>query len=198
MEELDHYTGKVWTHILSLKRKDATRLDCDNAKVWMNLLRTNHNDIAAMNIPPNHFRWYAVFHDEVNATPDVHMMAWSDDPKVGFLTQKGIASIRSKMTNEIFRDEMTELYIRKDAAYKESIQTAKALYWSAFGRWKPVPPMTPGLRKSCKNSPRHWRRSAANMSIPICQNRSRHRWMPLWSGWRSSRRWRLATTNGGS
>ena len=57
MEELDHYTGKVWTHILSLKRKDATRLDCDNAKVWMNLLRTNHNDIAAMNIPPNHFRW---------------------------------------------------------------------------------------------------------------------------------------------
>lgn len=34
--------------------------------------------------------------------------------------------------------------------------------------------------------------------IPICQNRSRHRWMPLWSGWRSSRRWRLATTNGGS
>ena len=55
------------------------------------------------------------------------MMAWSDDPKVGFLTQKGIASIRSKMTNEIFRDEMTELYIRKDAAYKESIQTAKAL-----------------------------------------------------------------------
>ena len=22
MEELDHYTGKVWTHILSLKRKE--------------------------------------------------------------------------------------------------------------------------------------------------------------------------------
>ena len=74
MEELDHYTGKVWTHILSLKRKDATRLDCDNAKVWMNLLRTNHNDIAAMNIPPNHFRWYAAFHDEVKH-PHVHMMA---------------------------------------------------------------------------------------------------------------------------
>ena len=33
--------------------------------------------------------------------------------------------MRSKMTNEIFRDEMTELYIRKDVAYKESVQTAK-------------------------------------------------------------------------
>jgi len=53
------------------------------------------------------------------------MMAWSDDPKVGFLTQKGIASIRSKMTNEIFRDEMTELYIRKDAAYKESRKSTR-------------------------------------------------------------------------
>lgn len=33
--------------------------------------------------------------------------------------------MRSKMTNEIFRNEMTQLYIQKDAAYKESIQTAK-------------------------------------------------------------------------
>ena len=79
-----------------------------------------------MRIPPEKFRWYAAYHDEGHH-PHIHMMAWSDDPKVGFLTQKGIASIRSKMTNEIFRDEMTELYIRKDAAYKESIQTAKAL-----------------------------------------------------------------------
>ena len=26
MRELDHYTGNVWTHIISLKREDATRL----------------------------------------------------------------------------------------------------------------------------------------------------------------------------
>ena len=53
---LDRYTGNVWTHILSLKREDATRLGYDNAKAWMNLLRANRNDIAAaMNIPLNHF-----------------------------------------------------------------------------------------------------------------------------------------------
>ena len=46
-DELDHYTGNVWTHILSLKREDAARLGYDNAKAWMNLLRANRNDIAA-------------------------------------------------------------------------------------------------------------------------------------------------------
>ena len=53
------------------------------------------------------------------------MMVWSADPKKGYLTRDGIAVMRSKMTNAIFREEMKELYIKKDAAYKESIQTAK-------------------------------------------------------------------------
>lgn len=125
--ELETHAGKVWTFIFSLRREDAERLGYSKAAAWQNLLKQESHSIAeAMRIPPEKFRWYAAYHDEGHH-PHIHMMAWSDDPKVGFLTQKGIASIRSKMTNEIFRDEMTELYIRKDAAYKESIQTAKAL-----------------------------------------------------------------------
>lgn len=125
--ELETHTGKVWTFIFSLQREDAERLGYSKAAAWQNLLKQESHSIAeAMRIPPEKFRWYAAYHDEGHH-PHIHMMAWSGDPKAGFLTQKGIASIRSKMTNEIFRDEMTELYIRKDAAYKESIQTAKAL-----------------------------------------------------------------------
>ena len=125
--ELETHAGKVWTFIFSLRREDAERLGYSKAAAWQNLLKQESHSIAeAMRIPPEKFRWYAAYHDEGHH-PHIHMMAWSDDPKVGFLTQKGIASIRSKMTNEIFRDEMTELYIRKDAAYKESMQTAKAL-----------------------------------------------------------------------
>ena len=124
MEELDHYTGKVWTHILSLKRKDATRLDCDNAKVWMNLLRTNHNDIAAMNIPPNHFRWYAAFHDEVKH-PHVHMMAWSAVPGEAYLTREGIRKIKSTLTNQILRQEMLHTYEQKSQSQDEVVREAR-------------------------------------------------------------------------
>ena len=124
MEELDHYTGKVWTHILSLKRKDATRLDCDNAKVWMNLLRTNHNDIAAMNIPPNHFRWYAAFHDEVKH-PHVHMMAWPAVPGEAYLTREGIRKIKSTLTNQIFRQEMLHTYEQKSQSQDEVVREAR-------------------------------------------------------------------------
>ena len=42
------------------------------------------------------------------------MMVWSDDPKEGFLTREGIAATRSKLTNTIFRDEMIQIYERKD------------------------------------------------------------------------------------
>ena len=117
MRELDQYTGNVWTHILSLKREDAARLGYDNAKAWRNLLRANRNDIAAaMNIPPNHFRWYAAFHDEGNH-PHVHMMAWSTVPGEAYLTQDGIRNIKSMLTNQIFRQEMLHTYEQKSQSY---------------------------------------------------------------------------------
>ena len=77
-----------------------------------------------MRIQTDDFRWYAAYHDEGHH-PHVHMMVWSAEPKKGYLTREGIAAMRSRMTNAIFREEMTELYIKKDAAYKESIQTVK-------------------------------------------------------------------------
>ena len=125
MRELDQYTGNVWTHILSLKREDAARLGYDNAKAWQNLLRANRNDIAAaMNIPPNHFRWYAAYHDEGDH-PHVHMMAWSTVPEEAYLTKEGIRQIKSKLMNQIFRQEMLHTYEQKSQSRDELVREAR-------------------------------------------------------------------------
>ena len=50
MEELENYTGNVWTHIISLKREDAARLGFDNAAAWRNLIRAHRNE---MNVAPS-------------------------------------------------------------------------------------------------------------------------------------------------
>ena len=123
--ELEAHNGKVWTFIFSLRREDAERLGYNKAAAWQNLLKQESAAIAgAMRIQTDDFRWYAAYHDEGHH-PHVHMMVWSTEPKKGYLTREGIAAMRSKMTNAIFHEEMKELYIKKDAAYKESIQTAK-------------------------------------------------------------------------
>ena len=125
MSELEAHDGNVWTIIYSLRREDAARLGYDNADAWRGLLMMHAQDLAkAMKIPADHFRWYAAFHNEGHH-PHIPMMVWSDAPKEGFLTREGIAAMRSKLTNTIFRDEMLQIYERKDVAYKELIEAAQ-------------------------------------------------------------------------
>ena len=125
MAELENYTGNVWTHIISLKRNDAERLGYNNARAWRNLLRAHRNNIAAaMNIPPQDFRWYAAFHDEGNH-PHVHVMAWSAKPDQAYLSQDGIRQIKSKLTNDIFQQEMLHLYEQKTVSRDQLVREAR-------------------------------------------------------------------------
>lgn len=125
MAELESYTGNVWTHIISLKREDAARLGFDNAATWRNLIRAHRNDIAAaMKIPPNDFRWYAAFHDE-GEHPHIHMMAWSSKAGQAYLSKDGIRHIKSKLTNDIFRNEMLHLYEQKSESRDELVRQAR-------------------------------------------------------------------------
>ena len=125
MNEMEHYTGNVWTHIISLKREDAARLGFDNAAAWRDLLRAHRNDIAAaMKIPPNDFRWYAAFHDE-GEHPHVHMMAWSAKPGQAYLSKDGIRQIKSTLTNHIFQNEMLHLYEQKSMSRDELVHEAR-------------------------------------------------------------------------
>lgn len=125
MNELENYTGNVWTHIISLKREDAARLGFDNAAAWRDLLRAHRNDIAAaMKIPPNDFCWYAAFHDEGDH-PHVHMMAWSAKAGQAYLSKDGIRQIKSTLTNHIFQNEMLHLYEQKSMSRDELVHEAR-------------------------------------------------------------------------
>ena len=122
--ELQSCEKNVWTHIVSLKREDAMRLGYDNARSWRNLLRAHRNDIAAaMNIPPNDFRWYAAFHDEGDH-PHVHMMAWSVGDAPGYLSKVGIRNIKSVLTNDVFRQEMLHVYEQKNQSRDDLVAEA--------------------------------------------------------------------------
>ena len=125
MAELERYSGNVWTHIISLKREDAARLGFDNAAAWRNLIQAHRNDIAAaMKIPPNDFRWYAAFHDE-GEHPHIHMMAWSAKTGQAYLSKEGIRQIKSKLINDIFRNEMLHLYEQKSDSRDELVRESR-------------------------------------------------------------------------
>ena len=125
MQELQTHKGNVWTIIYSLRREDAARLGYDNAASWRALLRSKQADFAeAMQIPPSQLHWYAAFHDEGDH-PHIHMMLWSDDPKYGFLRKDKLLHLQSVLTNMIYADELNEVYIKKDIAYKDVTEAAR-------------------------------------------------------------------------
>ena len=125
LKELEEHQGNVWTFIYSLRREDAQRLGYDRAAAWRTLLRSQQVEMAtAMKISPDKLPWYAAFHDE-DTHPHIHMMVWSADSKEGYLTRTGVAELRSRMTGEIFRDELLQLYQQKDMSYKEVTEAAR-------------------------------------------------------------------------
>ena len=138
MQELKTHEGNVWTIIYSLRREDAARLGYDNAESWRLTLLAHQNDFAeAMQIPPEHLRWYAAFHDE-GEHPHIHMMLWSDDPKYGFLRKDKLLHMQSVLTNTIYADELKEIYIQKDVAYKEVTEAAREIMRELVDRMESV------------------------------------------------------------
>ncbi len=109
-KEMNEHPGNIWTHIISLRREDAERLGYNSPGAWMHLLRSHRNMIAQqMKIAPENFRWYAAFHNSGHH-PHVHMMAYSIKPTEPYLTEKGIDTIKSNLAQEIFRQDLLQIY----------------------------------------------------------------------------------------
>lgn len=122
--EVAEHPGNVWLPIFSLRREDAARLGYDSASHWQALLSSHAPDIAkAMKIPWEQFRWYAAFHNEGHH-PHVHMVVYSADGRSGFLTKDGISAIKHDLAQEMFRQELTEIY--QEQTMRRNQLTAKS------------------------------------------------------------------------
>ena len=125
MHDLTAHDGNVWTIIYSLHREDAERLGYNNAAAWQKLLVRQQSKFAeAFHVPASALHWYAAYHD-TDTHPHIHMMIWTDQETV--LKRDAVVKLRSAMTNSIFQAELENLYIRKDAAYKDVTEAARAV-----------------------------------------------------------------------
>ena len=124
-KEMNEHPGNIWTHIISLRREDAERLGYNNPDAWMHLLCSQRNMIAQqMKIAPENFRWYAEFHN-AGHHPHVHMMAYSIKPTEPYLTEKGIETIKSNLAQEIFRQDLLQIYQKQSDLRDELRQESR-------------------------------------------------------------------------
>ena len=136
MHDLTSHDGNVWTIIYSLHREDAERLGYNNAAAWRKLLISQQNKFSeAFHVPASALHWYAAYHD-ADTHPHIHMMLWTDQETV--LKRDAVVKLRSVMTNSIFQAELENLYIRKDAAYKDVSEAAREVMRELVDRMESV------------------------------------------------------------
>jgi hypothetical protein len=110
MRDVQNHTGNIWSHVVSLKREDAERLGYNTPDAWRNLVLRNIAAIAEESkIDLHNLKWHAAFHNTAHH-PHMHLVLYSANPKQGFLTKESIANIRSKFANDIFKNELSEIY----------------------------------------------------------------------------------------
>ena len=108
--DLNTHEGNVWTMIVSLRREDAERLGYNNARAWQMLLRSHTQELAdALRIPLEDLKWYGAFHNESHH-PHIHVIAYTDDTKVGYLSKNGVEQMRSALGNHILRDDLQHVF----------------------------------------------------------------------------------------
>lgn len=109
-ETLNEHQGNMWTMIVSLRREDAERLNYNSAEAWRTLMQKHAADLAdALKIPFSDLKWYGAFHNESHH-PHIHVIAYTDDEKVGYLSKYGVEKMRSVLGQSIFGEELKEAY----------------------------------------------------------------------------------------
>ncbi len=168
----------------------------DNAESWRLALLAHQNDFAeTMQIPPEHLRWYAAFHDE-GEHPHIHMMLWSDDPQYGFLRKDRLLHMQSVLTNTIYADELKEIYIQKDVAYKEVTEAAREVMRELVDRIGTIENPPESIQQRLLELALELRTVSGKKQYAYLKSRLKIWWIPSWMSWKSCRRWRRTMLHG--
>lgn len=130
-KDIANHGGNIWTHVVSLRRDNAQAMGYDNLNAWRELVKRQIPNIAKnQKIDMANMKWYAAFHDK-KTNPHVHIIVYSTNEREGFLTNHGIEKIRSGFANDIYADELHNLYAQqtdlRNLMKKESEQLMKQL-----------------------------------------------------------------------
>ena len=115
-QQVAAHEGNIYNTVISLRREDAERLGYNSALAWCDLVREKATTIAEnMKIDFNDLQWYGAFHNESHH-PHIHLLAYSKNPKRGYLTKNGIENLRSSFANTIFKQDLMQIYDQKTSA----------------------------------------------------------------------------------
>lgn len=121
MDEISNHKGNVWTHVISLRREDADRLGYNSQEPWKQLVRNKANVLAkAHKIKFENLRWYAGMHN-TGYHPHIHLFIYSNNPKEGYINDKGLKDIKAAFATEIFKDDLRYVYTAK-TEYRNEIK----------------------------------------------------------------------------
>lgn len=77
-------------------------------------MQRNVTELAeAQKIDISNLQWYGTFHDTAHH-PHMHLLVYSKDAKQGWLTNNGMAELRSALGNDIFHMEQYKLALLED------------------------------------------------------------------------------------
>ena len=120
-ENVNQYSGNVWTVIISLRREDAERLSFNTGERWRDMLRSQTSLISEnFHIPMQNLKWYAAFHNESHH-PHVHLMVYSTEEKQAYLSKEGVMKLRSSFAKDIFAQDLLCIY-EKQTEYRDELK----------------------------------------------------------------------------
>ncbi|WMJ24295.1 MobP3 family relaxase [Paludicola sp. MB14-C6] len=124
VEDLAHSKKTIYNAIISLEEKDAINKEITTRDAWANLINKNINDIAReMGITPRTLEWCGAVHME-KGHPHVHLMYWDTSQTIGinYIDPEKSNTIRKKLIDDLFHDEIVSLRKDKDLLVKQLME----------------------------------------------------------------------------